>query len=40
MTTTPIDGKGGVVFHSKVNGHGFPDEDWSSFDKRVNEAID
>ncbi len=40
MTKKPHDGKGGVSVHSKANGHGFADEDWNSFDKRVDEAIE
>ena len=40
MAKVPADGLGGVLVHSKTNGHGFGDENWSEFDKRVNKAID
>jgi len=40
MTKVPLDGNGGVMVHSKINGHGFGDENWHDFDSRVNWAID
>ncbi len=35
-TRVPLDKEGGIVLHSKANGHGFPDEDWKAFDQRVH----
>lgn len=31
--------KGGVLFHSKKNGQGFPHTNWVDFEKRLTDAV-
>ena len=36
----PADKKGGIIVHSKTNGHGMGYDNWPAFEKRVQEALE
>ena len=35
----PADKKGGILVHSKTNGHGMGHYNWDAFEQRVQEAL-